>query len=178
MQSLLSSRVARFQIHLICVIIEPLRLLHQYFLLHAHSHANDVDLAGDERKPAIHSLMEDRSSIVHHVLQYYSSMLGGAADRLCLVWMLGGHNSMDEWQEACPDESLCVRRLILHAASWVWRRLRNTLQSWQFKLLLLGDPAQPQAHAQVSRYENKHLHLHHTWKLTMEHPTSMLRFRS
>lgn len=119
-KGLLSAQEARFHIHLICVIVEPLRLLHQHFLTLAH---RDIDV---HRRPLVYKLMHSRSSIINRVCQYYSTMLRGTVDRLCLVWMLWGHQSMEEWAGARPQEALCVRRLILHAASWVWRRPKGS----------------------------------------------------
>jgi hypothetical protein len=84
---LTSDEQTRFEITLICLVTEPLRLLHNHFLKLAN---NAVDVS---RPPPAFKLMNDKVSIVRHVCQYFASMLQCAVDRLALLWMLGGYSS-------------------------------------------------------------------------------------
>ena len=76
------------------------------------------------RRPAVYELMDDRSSLPRYVCQYYSSMARGAVDGLRLIWGLSDHQTLEEWMDAHPALARAVRRVVLHAAAWVARRLQ------------------------------------------------------
>lgn len=139
-QALLSRFDHRLAIHMVCVLMEPLRLLHKQFMYLANSNL----LRG--RKPALYTLGIGRAGLTTQVSQYFSSMLAGSVGRLRLIWMLRGHNSMTEWGQENPTEARLVRRVIFHLSSWVWRRLHKVLEGLQFKLLSLADAGAAASH--------------------------------
>lgn len=72
------------------------------------------------------------------VLQFYSKILLGNAQRLIILFTLGGFRSFDEWAAARPELLWKLRVGVVQAASWVYRRFR--ILAWPWRLAQLVDP--------------------------------------
>jgi len=136
-------------VRLLCIIIEPLRVIHTRFMKLGHAAPNA------ERLPALFDEIWDSKSISLRVLAYYSSMLTGVVEhcnRLILVLAPEGHANLQPWQVAQPQQALLIRRLILHAASWVDRRLVQPLRDCRngWSVFAIGDHRREAAHLDIA----------------------------
>ena len=75
------------------------------------------------RTPPLLNEIWEPTSLAYRVLCYYSTLLQGSSSRLRLVWQAAGYESFVSWQMGAEQHFLLLRRLILHAESWVERRL-------------------------------------------------------
>lgn len=78
-------------------------------------------------------------SPVTMVLQYFSAMLAGQAQRLKLLWLRDGSASWDEWASRHPDDLRELRHAITIAASWVHRRFWQTGMTYPWRLAGFAD---------------------------------------
>ena len=75
------------------------------------------------------------------VLQYYSRLLRGHGARLELVWRSASCSSYAEWCRSCQDQVQLLRRVILNASGWVYRRHIKELSKFPWKWASLGNVA-------------------------------------
>lgn len=126
----LSCPSQRFAIRALCVVLEPLRIMHsRYMNLANHPRGRRV-------WPGLLTETNRATSVVVKVLQFYSSLLCGAAERGRLVWQWSDCPSMLHWIRAHTQDARLLRRLILSAASEAHRRFSKITS--QFPWLLLG----------------------------------------
>ena len=96
-------------------------------------------LAGE--RPMLYKVLDPRCSPVVMALQHLSSMCmsleGGG--RLQLLWPSSMFNSFSEFCELQPDKCRRIRRMLLLAAGWIFRRHFTYLNSDVFSLLMCGD---------------------------------------
>ena len=67
------------------------------------------------------------------VLQYCSRRLRGHGARLELVWRSASCSSYAEWCRSCQDQVQLLRRVILNASGWVYRRHIKELSKFPWK---------------------------------------------
>ena len=111
----LGDQAMRLKLAILCVVLEPLRHLHTFFI---NKSRTDLSCA---KLPEICDLLLPARSIIFQSMQYLGTLLA-AASRWVLVWHLEGHVSLGAWQEAFPKLAVCARRCLMQAAAGVARQ--------------------------------------------------------
>ena len=122
------------QAHLtmLCIVLEPLRALHLYWLSLGHS------CAGESASIGLFEEIWPSHSRVVLTMQYYSSLLAGSGSRLTLIWVRAGCASFSAWVRAFPVMASTLRRLLLCCAAWLERRVAANLRK-HWAIFGLGD---------------------------------------
>ena len=105
----LADPLHRFHVAVLCVVVEPLRLMHTFFMKLAN-----LPFGADRLPPLLNELDEGRSLIVR-VQQYYSTLLHCLCSRINLVWHWNYNEphvtSMLAWLFSFPQQARIARRL-------------------------------------------------------------------
>ena len=122
---------------LLSLSLEPNRILTWYWL------ACLSKTLKYKQRPPLHLLLDPRTSIVCQALQFLSSLLLSKTGegRLILLW---GHFGFDSYQEFCSREiGKCrkIRRILMLAAGWIYRRHYMYLNGDAFAITMCGDDA-------------------------------------
>ena len=96
---MLGDRAQVFQVTLMSVVLEPIRILHSFFLQIGHG---AIDCT---RLPPTFDLIWRKRSIYWQVLQYYSACLQCLAPHLRLLWQAHSCVSAAEWSLQHPEEA-------------------------------------------------------------------------
>ena len=110
-----SSRTA-VVLSILAVVKEPLRFLTKGFL-HCAASVQDPN-----RHPHLLDYVTPRFSRVTVAMQHLSSLLVGNSSRLQLVLLAAGAGTIAEWKKANPEHAQLLRRCLLTAATWIYRR--------------------------------------------------------
>lgn len=108
---------------MLSIVLEPLRHICSFFLLHG------IRPPDTSRHPPLFDLIWGEKSLISLVLQYYSAMLAGSSSRLELLWRRSSV-PFASWREERPQEAQTLRKLILVASSWVRRRFVYDALPW------------------------------------------------
>ena len=121
---------------MLAVVLEPIRWLARWII----GQSGEMYL----RSAACAGLAQatcDCTSPFVAVLQYYSRLLRGHGARLELVWRSASCSSYAEWCRSCQDQVQLLRRVILNASGWVYRRHIKELSKFPWKWASLGNVA-------------------------------------
>ena len=119
----------------LCIAIEPLRYLLNWLLIKSslRHHARRIPPIADFVNPCLSPLT--------YVRQFYAKLLSGVHPRLQLLLKYCGCDTMRELKVKHPGTFVILRRLLLTADSWVFRRhCREVFDRWPWKLVMLADP--------------------------------------
>jgi hypothetical protein len=120
-------------VSLLCILVEPLRHLHLYFLKLAHAQVNY------DKRPRIMDEISPVHSVVHQTLQYYSSLLAGHGSRLALLWAQFRCQSFGELLSESPMLARRYKRGVLCIVGWLQRRVWLVMADWPWLLYGLAD---------------------------------------
>ena len=127
---------ARWAVALLAVSIEPSKVLTWFWL----SCLGNSLKAGS--RPPIYKLLDPKASVVVQALQHFSSLLSSTdgSGRLLLLWSISGYGTYKEFCRCQPCKTREIRRVLLLAAGWCFRRHYVYLNDLTFALSALGDP--------------------------------------
>ncbi|CAE7838142.1 unnamed protein product [Symbiodinium necroappetens] len=132
----LRDRHAEWGISLACVAMEANRMLTWHWLS-----CLGKSLTPGER-PALYSMLDPRESILISLMQHYSSLVctTDGLGRLCLLWMPLGYDSFDRFCRSEPGLVREIRRVLLFACAWQYRRHYEYISSDMFAIACVADP--------------------------------------
>ena len=117
---------------IMAIVFEPLRQHHLWLLQTGHS---VIDRA---RWPPVLSLMWAKTSHITKIMQYYSQLLTGRAQRLRLLWWRLGCQDFEDFRVHYPSIHKLLRRSIVVAQAQVRKRLWENLHE-AMSILQMGD---------------------------------------
>lgn len=121
-------------VHIFAIVFEPVRVLCLFFL--------KVSWKPDRsRSPPLLSLLNLDVSQVTAAQQFLSTLLHSGARRLVLIWRFAGNDSLTDFIDKCPDETMRLRRAALLASGGIYRRHQKYLENWRF--FAIADDALP-----------------------------------
>ncbi len=128
---------AVWAVKLLCLTLEANKVLTWYWLS-----CLGKSLKEGERPP-LYCLLDKRCSVVIQVLQHYASLLLNPEGngRLTLLWGNTPHESFGDFCLREPGRVRQLRRILLLASGWVYRRHWLYLNSDPFVMTLTGDSA-------------------------------------
>ena len=126
----------RWRVQLLSVTMEPIRILIYYWLS-----CIGTSLKTGER-PAVHKLIDPRTSLIVQALQHYSALLLSldGDGRLNLIWNRTEFASYGDFCKSFSDKCRTIRRMLMLGSAWVYRRHFMYLNSDQFSATMCGDP--------------------------------------
>ena len=127
-----SNPSVRFNVSLVCVVLEPLRFLCGWFL-----GASSATFGGRDVMPPAIDLSSVRSSLVFAMMRHFASMLRGTSSRCLLLWAFE-ERSFEIWASRFPERLGVARRALLGISSWLFLRF-NFWMCWPYKLLQVVD---------------------------------------
>ena len=139
----------RFQVAALCIVIEPLRIMHSRYMTIANKKSSS-------NRPALLDEVDPSRSMTIKVLQYYSSLLAGQCSTLRLVWGWQQCSDLLAWMRQCPEWARVLRRLILSAACLVLRRFEKCTSKFPWRLYAWPTPGW--ARASSPRLSTSSLH--------------------
>ena len=119
------------------VVLEPIKWLTDYFLSCASRLRNPCKF------PVLMDLLNPKFSPVLHVLQWFSTLLGGSHSRCRLVYGFVGCSSAGEFVIRYPELATFFRRLVLAASGGVFRRFELSLSRRPWVLAGVADVRRP-----------------------------------
>lgn len=131
----LQSSDAAWAIILLSIILEPNRVLTWYWL----SCLNKSLKQG--QRPPLYCILDPRTSVLVHVLQHFASLLmnGEGTGRLHMVWANTGYVTFSDFCQNEPRKVRELRRMLMLASGWIFRRHYLYLTSDPFVITLTGD---------------------------------------
>ena len=92
-------------------------------------------------RPPLFRVLDPRSSVVFQCLQYFASLLMSESGdgRLLFLWGSSGYASYADFCACCPDRVREIRRTLMLASEWIYRRHHAYLHRDTFSLTLVGD---------------------------------------
>ena len=132
----LQSKHEKWSLSLLTVAIEANRVLTWYWLK-----CLDLSLSPGDRPP-LYCLLDPCSSVLTSTLQHYSLLLSSetGAGRMQLLWGAWGYDSFARFCRCEPQLVREVRRVLLHASAWQFRRHFDYLHGDSFLVAIVGDP--------------------------------------
>ena len=132
----LQDRHAKWGVSLACVALEPNRMLTWYWIS-----CLGKSLTPGERPP-LFSMLNPGESILVSLMQHYSSLLctTDGLGRLCWLWMPLGYDSFDQFCRSEPGLVREIRRVLLFACAWQYRRHYEYISSDMFAIACVADP--------------------------------------
>ena len=132
----LQDRSSAWQVSLLCIALEPNRLLTWFFI-------SCLKKSWSEARPPLLSLLHPRQSVLTAAQQHLSCMLctteGGG--RMQFLWRPLGYQSFDDFCQLEPGLVRQIRRVLLFAAGWQFRRHYDyIINSDTFAIGLVADP--------------------------------------
>ncbi|CAE7032130.1 unnamed protein product [Symbiodinium natans] len=133
--SFLQNRHEKWALSLLTVAIEPNRVLTWYWLK-----CLGQSLSPGKRPP-LYCLLDPRSSVLTSMLQHYSLLLSSetGAGRMRLLWSTWGYDTFARFCLCEPHLVREIRRVLLHASAWQYRRHFEYLHGDAFLVAVVGD---------------------------------------
>ena len=132
----LQDRHAKWGVALACVALEPNRMLTWYWI----SCLGKSLIPG--ARPPLFSMLDPKHSILISLMQHYSGLLctTNGLGRLCLLWMPLGYDSFEQFCRSEPSLVREIRRVLLAACGWQYRRHHEYISSDTFAIAVVADP--------------------------------------
>ena len=122
---------------ILAIAVEPLRVLSRILFFVSREPSG---LGGKTYEPALLMFANAKATPVLPLLQYISGCLhGSSCSRLLILVRLAGATDVADLLTNRQDIISLIRRHMLVASSWMWRRHWRDLVAWPFKLALVAN---------------------------------------
>ena len=119
------------------LVLEPMRSFMEW-LIKASRGLKDAT-----RTPPLLDLVNETHSPLLVLHQYYSALLAGNSERLCLIYMRFGCSSFAEWIRKHPKLAIFFRQMVLTADGWCDHKHSEEFRSFPLRAAILGDKRAP-----------------------------------